>query len=181
MSTSVHITRINDTWANVLSDLDDHQTAIAVTGVNASAADTDVPFHAHRDSTNFYVPAIGKHWTGAAWSYHDTEFNDAYFYGDTHTAEYQYHKDDSDTYRRFQADRITDAAGGVTMWDYVEDTVSYGEFNPNDADVDFIINTTTPDTIFVQGSSGTVGLGVSTLDAWAAGYNAVQNYSGGWM
>jgi hypothetical protein len=77
MSDNKHIARIKDTWANVLANLDDGQTAL-VTDQNNE--------HVHRIGSNYYFPAMSKYWNGSAFVYLDTSHDDITAYGDVSVA-----------------------------------------------------------------------------------------------
>jgi hypothetical protein len=74
--------------------------------------------------------------------------------------EYLYHSGDLDTFIRFEDDKISLAAGGVTFLELTEAAQDIIHFNSADADVDFQVDTTAgAGALFVQGSSGYVAAG----------------------
>jgi len=81
--------------------------------------------------------------------------------GNMDLGEYLYHKNDTDTYMRLEADQITFAAGAetlLTLREHTQDIVTVGD----GGDVDFQVKTSNDDnTLFVQGSSDSVGIGLN--------------------
>ena len=69
--------------------------------------------------------------------------------GNASFTEYIYHDGDSDTYMRFQADRITLRAGGIDMLDLVEGATDYLESDANE---------------FRMSATGTVGIKLTSTD-----------------
>jgi hypothetical protein len=63
---NVHITQINDTWANILAGLDDGQSAQMTDQTKA---------HVHRIGANRYWTAMSRYWNGSAFVYCDEVFN----------------------------------------------------------------------------------------------------------
>lgn len=149
-----HITRIKDTLANVVAGLDDGQSAVLTDQKNE---------HIHRAGSTFYFPAISKYTdNGTDFTYQDADFKDVTARGNMYCAEYFYHFGDEDTYMQFGDDAFYLLAGGLTVLSVVEDdTQDYVEFNAANADVDFIVNTTVANTLYCEGSSGSVGIGTA--------------------
>ena len=81
--------------------------------------------------------------------------------GNMDLGEYLYHKNDADTYVRFESDQITFAAGGetlLTIEEATQDIVTIGD----GGDVDFRVKTNGDDnTLFIQGSSDRIGIGLN--------------------
>jgi len=81
--------------------------------------------------------------------------------GNMEVGEYIYHRNDTDTYMRLEADQITFAAGTetlLTLREHTQDIVTIGD----GGDVDFQVKTSNDDnTLFVQGSSDSVGIGLN--------------------
>ena len=82
--------------------------------------------------------------------------------GNMDVGEYIYHKNDADTYIRYQADQIDFSAGGqnlLTLREHSQDTVTIGS---NEEDVDFQVITSGSDyTLFVRGDTDRVGIGLN--------------------
>jgi hypothetical protein len=79
--------------------------------------------------------------------------------GEVNVAEYLYHAGDADTFVRFEDDKISLAAGGVTFLELTEAAQDIIHVNSADADVDFQVDTTAGNgALFVEGSSGNVGV-----------------------
>lgn len=154
MSVNVHITRINDTQSNVFAGLDAGQTALLTDQDNE---------HVHRLSTNYYYLTPSRHWTGAAWSYHDVVYNDVTATGSLYATDYLYHYGDTNTRIGFGVDAITMSAGGIDMIDLFEGASDFVEINQNEVDVDFIVNANSiADALFVDGANGRIGMGTSS-------------------
>tara|TARA_B100001123_G_scaffold437566_1_gene570024 strand:- start:3155 stop:6598 length:3444 start_codon:yes stop_codon:yes gene_type:complete len=81
--------------------------------------------------------------------------------GNMDLGEYLYHKNDANTYMRFEGDKITFAAGGetlLTMQESTQDIVTVGD----GGDVDFQVKTSGGNnTLYVQGSSDRIGIGLN--------------------
>lgn len=153
MSVAVHVTRINDVWANVLAGLDAGQTAL-LTDENKE--------HVHRIGTDYFFLTPSKYWDGS-WNYVDVAYNEITAYGDLLVAEYIKHEGDTDTSIRFETDKITWSVGGVEFMEFLETTQSVIEINQGEADIDFIINADNlSDAFFLEGATGNVGLQTAT-------------------
>lgn len=92
-----------------------------------------------------------------------------------HVSDYLRHNGDSNTYIRFQDDSITIRAGGedlITLTESTQDVVKLGD----GGDVDINLN----DDVFVEGSSGNVGIGTTSPSnyAWATNIQSVIYSSG---
>ena len=81
--------------------------------------------------------------------------------GNMDLGEYLYHKNDQDTFMRFENDQITFSAGSETLFtikEHSQDIVTVGD----GGDVDFQVKTVGDDnTLFVQGSTDRVGIGLN--------------------
>lgn len=76
---------------------------------------------------------------------------------------------DADTYLTMgTADKISFLAGGVTFLDMVEDTQDLFEVNPNQADIDFTVNTSGLEALAINGATGAAVFG-STVQALRLG------------
>ena len=74
--------------------------------------------------------------------------------------EYIYHNDDFHTNIRFVSDQIIFNAGGVTMLGLAEGTQDVFRINPSLVDIDFnVFSSLSSGALFVEGSSGNVGIG----------------------
>jgi len=74
--------------------------------------------------------------------------------------EYIYHNDDFHTNIRFVSDQIIFNAGGVSMLGLAEGTQDVFRINPNLVDIDFnVFSSLSSGALFVEGSSGNVGIG----------------------
>mgnify|MGYP000983736479 FL=1 len=71
--------------------------------------------------------------------------------------QYLYHNDDTNTYLNFEADRLRGYIGGEYLLDLYEGTQDYVKLGDN-GDVDINLN----NMLFVEGSSGKVGIGTIT-------------------
>jgi len=82
--------------------------------------------------------------------------------GNMDVGEYIYHKNDADTYIRYQPDQIDFSAGGqnlLTLREHSQDTVTIGS---NEEDIDFQVITSGSDyTLFVRGDTDRVGIGLN--------------------
>lgn len=132
------VIRIRDTEAN----LDNAASSTQRQKQIAFASDTHIMAWRDTDDTVYKWQPDGNDRTG----------------GNFYAAEYYGHKDDSDTKIGCTPDRWTITSGGVLMADFTEDATDYIEFNGGNEDVDFIVNTTVADALFVQGSDGFVGI-----------------------
>jgi len=107
-----HITRIEDTWAGFLADGDHGQSAIL------TDTSSDLPYeewvYKSDDAVRTYVLAMQKYWEGAAWTYCVAHFQNVYAHGDMLVGEYIYHMGDTDTYWRFETNKITGSAAGAS-------------------------------------------------------------------
>jgi len=164
MAKNVHITRIKDTWANVLSNLDDGQTAL-LTNLN-----NEHVFRLDDGTAYFHYITPNKVWevigAGGSFTYNNTEYNDVTARNDLIAGRYISHLGDSDTRFEFSTDRIKVLAGNVEFIDILEDgTQDLIEFNSAKSDVDFIFNTAVADSLFIQGSTGYVGIGTTAPDS----------------
>lgn len=68
--------------------------------------------------------------------------------------EYLYHYGDADTYYRLRPDRLSGVAGGITFYDFIEDTQDVISFNPDQGDMDFIVNTLSLEALNIAGDTG---------------------------
>jgi hypothetical protein len=119
MSTSVHITRIKDTQANVIAGLDDGQTALLTDQKNE---------HVHRVGSNFYYPAVSKYTAdGVSFTYVDADFDDLTVHGDNlDVTKYIRGAGDTDTRIEFVStgDSMKFTVGGTDLLTLTEDTTS---------------------------------------------------------
>jgi len=77
--------------------------------------------------------------------------------------EYLRHNDDTDTYLRLLPDTFDIICGGVKLISYYESGNDSVHVNPQNGDVNFIVDSDTEDnSLFVEGSSGNVGIGTGT-------------------
>ena len=80
--------------------------------------------------------------------------------------EYLRHNDDTDTYLRLLPDTFDIICGGVKLISYYETGNDAVHVNPQNGDVNFIVDSDTEDnSLFVEGSSGNVGIGTGTPTA----------------
>jgi len=81
--------------------------------------------------------------------------------GNMHLGEYLYHKNDPDTFLRFESDQITFSAGNetlLTLKEHSQDTVIIGD----GGDVDFQVKTSGDDnTLYIRGDTNRVGIGLN--------------------
>ena len=81
--------------------------------------------------------------------------------GNMEVGEYVYHRNDVDTFIRFESDKISLSAGNetlITLTEATQDIVTIGD----GGDVDFQVKTLNDDnTLFIQGSSDRVGIGLN--------------------
>jgi len=162
-----HIRRIVDTQANARTDLDSGQSAI-LTDQNEEWV------YNNSDASKMYYVANQKYWNGAAFVDCDVTFGDVTVNDDLYQSEYRYHLGDTNTYDRFRADRYGITLGGVEFLDMQETTQDVVEWNAANNDIDFIVNTTIADTLFVRGGDGVVEIGGSGAQTWkTATYEAV--------
>jgi len=77
-----------------------------------------------------------------------------------------YHKDDNDTYIKFEDDDINFQAGGVNMIDITQSANSEITFNEAAADVDFRVEGSgNANLLFVDAGNNSVGIGTNSPDA----------------
>jgi hypothetical protein len=162
MAQQVHITHIEDTWANIYANADHGQIAI-VNNVTA-ALPYDEFVWKNDDNTKTYVGALQKYSTdGSAFTFLDNDFGDVTINDDLYVSEYLYHQGDTDSYDRWRADRKTTVIGSVEFWDFVEGGTDYAEFNAGEVDIDFIANANAvSNALFIEGSSGNIGIRTNT-------------------
>ena len=159
MATNVHIEGIGDVIATIRTDMDSLQRGAVDPGVDPSVSNNSWELcwmNDDADELHFF-----NRWEtvpGAVTSYKDVTWNDISVNGDLSIAEYLYHLGDSDTYIRFEADKQSFEVGGVTMLDMVEGANDYMEFNSGELDVNFVVNTVSPDSLFIEGSSGKIAV-----------------------
>lgn len=154
MSVDKHIARIKNTWAFALANLDDGQTALLTDEKNE---------HIHRIGSDFYFPAMSKKWTGAAFTFLDSAFNDLEIKGNLDIAEFLRHTGDLNTYLQFQTDRADIFAGALNFLQIQNTTQNVFNINPTAADVDTRISATgATNALFVQGSDGLIGVGTAS-------------------
>ena len=155
MAVVKHITRETTDWATALANMDDGQSGLLTDQDNQ---------HIHRIGSNYYFPSINKHWTGAAWVYHDVIYKDIEAQGKIFAAEYIEHAGDADTLWRFQEDYMYAQAGGVRFLDMRETTQNIFAINYiGDNDIDFIYHSHSGGVgqyaVFFEGSSGNIKFG----------------------
>lgn len=157
-----HITEINATLANMISNLDDGQCG--------QLTDQNKELIYRIGSTFYMIPPCRSTLNGSAFTYLDIEADDITAQGNLTCGEYLYHYGDTsaDTYRRLREDRQTDVCGGVTFLDMVEDTQDLFEVNPNQTDIDFTVNTNGLEALAIAGDTGAAVFG-STVQATAIG------------
>lgn len=119
MAVDIHLEHWQDTEANVRTNGDLLQAGEVGTGTSAEWAWLD------NDASDLHYYNRYINVAGGGTTYKDTIFNDVTANADMYIGEYEYHLGDTDTNRRYQADRITDTAGGVTMIDMVEGATDY--------------------------------------------------------
>lgn len=78
--------------------------------------------------------------------------------------EYLYHNDDSDTNIRFLDDRCIFTIGNSQFLQFTEAAQDKTSFNENQIDIDLKIYHDNGISLFVEGSSGNVGIGTTTPD-----------------
>jgi hypothetical protein len=81
--------------------------------------------------------------------------------GDIGFDEFLRHNDDADTYLRLLPDNFDIICGGVKLISYYETGNDAVHINPQNGDVNFIVDSTggADNSLFVEGSSGKVGIG----------------------
>ena len=84
---------------------------------------------------------------------------DIYTTDDIFLGDIMYHTADTDTYLNFDTDRVLIGAGGQVLADFYEGTQDYAKLGDG-GDVDINLN----DMMFVEGSSGNVGIGTTTTN-----------------
>jgi hypothetical protein len=98
--------------------------------------------------------------------------------------EYLRHNDDTDTYLRLLPDTFDIICGGVKLISYYETGNDAVHVNPQNGDVNFIVDSTggADNSLFVEGSSGNVGIGTgapySTLQVAGSLQFKVNSVSG---
>jgi hypothetical protein len=135
MATAIHLQRVKDTLANGISSLDDSQLMML--------SDTNNELM-YRETSAFYLCRPHAYTTdGVNFTYVDQDFKSVNVRGDTlAVAQDIQHYGDTDTYLRFETDKLTMVIGGVTFATLTEDTA---------------------DTLsFFAGIAGTVGIGIAT-------------------
>ena len=103
--------------------------------------------------------------------------------GDIGFDEFLRHNDDTDTYLRLLPDTFDIICGGVKLISYYETGNDAVHVNPQNGDVNFIVDSDTEDnSLFVEGSSGNVGIGTgapySTLQVAGSLQFKVNSVSG---
>jgi hypothetical protein len=132
MAATVHIERVQDTLANILSDLDAGQSALLTNDDNQ---------HVYRISNTWYYPAVNKTTDSlGSVTYQDVIFNDVEADNDLIAARYVSHKGDTDTRIAFSDDQVDLTIGGVDFMTAIEGADDSIEFNPDESDIDFIVN-----------------------------------------
>lgn len=156
MSTNIHFEHWQDTEVNTRANADLLQAGVVGASFEWGWMDDDA-------SDLHYVNRLVNASTGAV-TYKDIIFKDIIANDDIYCGEYFYHLGDTDTGRRYQIDRITDFAGGVNFVDMVEGGSDYFEINPDEVDVDTIINGTSPNLLVCKADNNRVGINESAPD-----------------
>jgi len=105
-------------------------------------------------ATPVFPQVFGGNWSGKS------RFLDINLTGDLYLAGYIYHIGDTDTYIRYQDDRIQIVSGTQVLIDAFETTQDYVKLGDG-GDVDINLN----DAVMVLGSNGFMGIGDATPDA----------------
>lgn len=167
MSVNVHIEHWQDTAANINSNADQLQAGVCSTETFTTSREwTHIVNVTPSSDERVYYSMAGRYYerTGAAWTYLETRCDTLTLDSDLNLGQYMYHTGDTDTFIRYQTDQIDVEAGGVSFLQIVEDgSQDIFEVNQGEVDVDFTVNTSgNSDSLFVQGSSGYVGVGTSS-------------------
>jgi hypothetical protein len=148
-----HYTEVNDTTANIRTNIDAYQCAIDTT-LSRFAFSDDTPTYIHYCAQ---TRKINKS-TGAV-TYLDETFDDVTLLGDLILTDSIVGYADDNTYITHTADKWNIATGGINNVDIVPTAVI---FNEGGADVDFRIESDTNTYAFVlDGATGNIGIGTA--------------------
>ena len=144
----------------VSGSIDSRTTAVAGTAVFGGDMVISGTLSVNRSDAGGYsmvtITTDGKVGIGS-----DTPGNKLSVGGNMDLGEYLYHKNDQDTFMRFENDQITFSAGNETLFtikEHTQDIVTVGD----GGDVDFQVKTAGDNnTLFVQGSTDRVGIGLN--------------------
>ena len=138
-------------------DEDSFMSFGAYTGINRlDTAARDFHIYGTNTTTGFYFDeSAGKFGIGTTTPTYTLDVA-----GDIGFNEYLRHNDDADTYLRLLPDTFDIICGGVKLISYYETGNDAVHVNPQNGDVNFIVDSDTEDnSLFVEGSSGNVGIG----------------------
>jgi len=155
-----HITRINDTKANLWTGMDLAQIAVM-------SDENEELVWKNDDATRMYVVAPQKYWNGAAYTYCDVDFNDVSVHGDIDAQEYIRRLGVADDFIRMQNGQFEVFLTNINFMQLYDTTQRLIRFNEGGGDIDFEVDTSArQNSLFVQGSSGRVGVGMADPAAW---------------